>query len=203
MTAPTTVRFVRHAESDLNVNGRALVGGRSNHTRLSPAGEAAALALGRELGSAGPVPDALYCTSAVRSRRTAELIAQGARWDLTPEVEDAFLELSQGSAEGQPREAWWTASALAAMDADPLGHRLAPDGESHTQVQERMLAGVCRLAEKHPGGRVLVVGHGIAMRSLAWRLLGGPHSVFQQMPMPNLGSLTFFADASGVRLADG
>ncbi len=199
----TRVCLVRHAESAMNRDHRDLVGGRSNQTPLSDDGEAAARRWGQARARL-PRPDAIAHTSALRSIRTAQLIAQGAEWSAPFVLEDGLLELSQGVAEGQPREQWWTPAALAAMRADPLGHVLSPGGESHRQVQERMRQALGRLADRYPGGYVVAVGHGIAIRSLAWSITGGSHDVFRQTALPNLGALEVIADPQGrVRVAAG
>ncbi len=188
---PTRIDVVRHAESVMNLRAGELVGGRSNDTPLSDTGRSSAQALGRELTASCYHPDVVYCTSAVRSKHTAELIIEGAGWALTPRVDDGLIELSQGAAEGQPRGQWWTPQAQAAATADPLRHRLAPDGENHHEVQARMRGALHRIAAAHRAERVLVVGHGIAIRTLVWALRGGGHEVFRGLALPNLGRVSF------------
>ena len=142
--------LVRHAESQMNQSGTHLVGGRSNHTPLTPAGARAAHALGRTLrGHRQPI--LLAHTSAIRSAQTAELLRAGAGWSSPTVLEDGLLELSQGIAEGKPRDQWWTPEALTAMRANPVEHRLAPDAENHREVQERMHAAVAKLGAAEPG----------------------------------------------------
>lgn len=193
----TTIDLVRHAESRMNLSP-GLIGGRSNHSPLSPAGQRASRELGRRLGETWQVPDAMVCTSAVRSRDTARLILDGAGWNLPLQVDDDLLELSQGSAEGQRRDLWWTPASIAAMRADPTHHRLASDGESHEQVQQRMTEALYRMAVVHPGGHVLAVSHGVAMRTLVWSLIGGSHDVFRGLNVENLGILRFDVDADTI-----
>ncbi len=192
----TRVMLIRHAESAMNLRHRQLVGGRSNHTPLTPQGAHAAAALGREL-AAGPIPDVLAHTCAARSAQTARLLHEGAGWAVPLIVEDGLLELSQGSAEGQARDQWWTPAALAAMRADPRGHRLAPDAESHAEVQARMRSALRRLATAYPGGFIVAIGHGIATRTLAWSLLGGGHETFQHLALPNLARVELDVDHYG------
>lgn len=188
----TTITLIRHAESQMNLT-RDLVGGRSNHTPLSEHGRASALALGQRLAAMEP-PAGFYCTAAVRSRQTADLIATGAGW-APADVEDGLLELSQGSAEGQPRDKWWTPKAIQAMQADPLHHRLIPDAENHHDVQQRMQTTLRRLARRHPDTHVIAISHGIAMRTLAWSPTNHTHQQgFQNKQLPNLGTLTFTVD---------
>lgn len=166
----TRLTLVRHAESAMNRSPH-LVGGRSNSTPLMERGRQAALRARCDVAG-----------RAARDRgaqRSGPLTAdgsvphRGAGWQGSLICEEGLQELSQGIAEGQPRELWWTAGALEAMRADPAGHRLSPGGESHEEVQARMRDAVQRLASCCRGGYVVAVGHGIAMRTLAWSLLGG------------------------------
>lgn len=201
---PTTrITLIRHAESQMNTRSGEVVGGRSNHTPLTADGAAAATALGHLLATTESAPDVVVCTSALRSAQTARAIVEGAGWDVPISVCDSLIELSQGAAEGQPRDQWWTPAAIAAMHADPLGHRLAPGGESHREVQQRMRSGLHALAAAHPGGHVLAVGHGIAMRTLAWSLLGGGHDTFRGLKLPNLGRVDVVVDADTIALLGG
>lgn len=176
----TRLTLVRHAESLANLD-RSVIGGRSNGVKLSAAGRRAALALGRWWRTEGFVPDAVYASPARRTLDTATLLNHGAQWGLQSRIEDGLQELSQGSAEGRPREQWWTPAALAAMHANPLEERLADDAENHHEVQQRMQAALLRIAARHSGKHLLVVTHGIAMRTLVWALLGGDHSIFQKL----------------------
>lgn len=195
--AVTTIDLVRHAQSRMNLTP-GLIGGRSNHSPLSPQGRVDAERLGHRLGETWQRPDALFCTSAVRSRETAQLIVAGADWRLPLQVEDGLLELSQGAAEGQRRDLWWTPDAIEAMRADPLHHRLAEDGESHEEVQQRTAAALRSMARQYRGGHVVAVGHGGAMRTLVWWLIGGSHDVFRGLAIDNLDILRFDVDAATI-----
>lgn len=183
----TSILLIRHAESEMNATGTHLVGGRSNHTPLSVHGRRSAAQLGHRLRHPSWTPAAVYCTSAHRSTQTAQLISQHANWP-APQIHDDFLELSQGRAEGQPRDQWWTPETIAAMHEDPLHHRLAPDAETHAEVQRRVTRGLYSLANTHPDSSVAVIGHGIAIRSLLWSLSNSDHEQgFRNRPIRNLG----------------
>lgn len=195
----TRIDLLRHGESMMNLHPTEVVGGRSNHTPLTPTGTATALRYGKQLARNGR-PDAVYATRAIRSQQTAALLIQGAGWGLPVALEDGLLELSQGIAEGQPRAHWWTPAAQAAMRANPLGHRLAPRGETHREVQVRMRSALQRLATRHKGGYVLAVGHGVAIRSLIWSMNGGGHEVFRGLDLPNLAMTSFVVDGDRIQL---
>jgi len=195
MDSPTRIEFIRHAESVYN-RTPTLVGGRSDGVALTAEGYRAAQEAG-ERRRRLPAPAALYSSGAVRADATAQALADGAGWQLPVQHEPRLLELSQGQAESQARATWWTPDALAAMRLAPATHRLAPDAENHLDVQERMIAAIRDIATAYPGRFVVAIGHGIAIRTLAWRLAGGGHVTFQRWPLPNLGSLTITALPDG------
>lgn len=199
MTGSTRITLIRHAESCMNRHSR-LVGGRSNQTPLTHEGTLAAAEFGRRLASQLR-PTVLAHTSAVRSRQTIEAIVAAAGWRGIPVVlEDGLIELAHGVAEGQPRSRWWAPEALAAMHRNPLHFRLAAGGESHREVQLRMRNALHRLAGHHPGGHVVAVGHGNAIRTLVWSLQGGDHTTFRALAMPNLGRVDLEVSQDRIQL---
>lgn len=190
-TRAARIDLMRHAESAMNLMPH-LIGGRSNTTPLTQHGQETALAAGRRLAQTGYQPTALYSSPAVRTLHTAQLLNEAAGWALEIRVDDRLQELSQGDAEGQPRDQWWTPAALAAMTNEPLTHRLAPNAENHHDVQHRMRAALNNIAAHNPAGTVLIIGHGIAIRTLLWSRHGGNHHTgYQQHPLDNLATITW------------
>jgi broad specificity phosphatase PhoE len=146
----TTLLLVRHGETDWNAVGRL-----QGHTDrpLSDYGRRQARQLAEEL--VGEEPDAIYASDLARARETAEIA--GERLGL-PVVLDADLrEKDWGSWEG-----------LTAVERD----RVEFVGESTETHQQRMLRALRRIAERHPGGRVLVVTHGGSMRRVQTAAMG-------------------------------
>lgn len=151
--------MVRHGPTEWARNGR-----HTSHTDLPllPDGEERARALADRLAG---TPFALVLTSPrLRARRTAELagfadaevVADLQEWDYgsyegltTPEIREVVPDWSV-----------WTHGAVAA------------DGESAEEVTARLDRVVARVRETD--GRVLVFGHGHALRALAARFLGEP-----------------------------
>ena len=76
-------------------------------------------------------------------------------------------------------ERWWT---------DPAGTR-PPNGESLTDLGERVLGCLNRLAREHAGGRVAVVAHSWVIRAVAGASLGLPIGATVRLDLPP-GSLT-------------
>ena len=70
--APIRVALIRHAESVANTQLH-VIGGRSNHSPLTAAGEQQAVELGEKLKAVGYSPDVIYSSPAVRTLETARI----------------------------------------------------------------------------------------------------------------------------------
>jgi broad specificity phosphatase PhoE len=146
----TTLLLVRHGETDWNAVGRL-----QGHTDrpLSDFGRRQAEHLAEELESE-PL-DAIYASDLARARETAEIA--GERLGL-PVVLDPDLR----------EKDWGTWEGLTSVERD----RVEFVGESTEAHQERILAALRRIAERHLGGRVLVVTHGGSMRRVQTAAMG-------------------------------
>jgi broad specificity phosphatase PhoE len=146
----TTLLLVRHGETDWNAVGRL-----QGHTDrpLSDYGRRQARQLAEEL--VDEELDAIYASDLARARETAEIA--GERLGL-PVVLDADLR----------EKDWGTWEGLTAVERD----RVEFVGESTEAHQQRMLRALRRIAERHPGGRVLVVTHGGSMRRVQTAAMG-------------------------------
>jgi broad specificity phosphatase PhoE len=138
----TTLLLVRHGETDWNAVGRL-----QGHTDrpLSDFGRRQAEQLAEELEDE-PL-DAIYTSDLARARETAEIA--GERLGL-PVVLDPDLR----------EKDWGTWEGLTSVERD----RVEFVGESTEAHQERILGALRRIAERHPGGCVLIVTHGGSMR---------------------------------------
>jgi probable phosphoglycerate mutase len=146
----TTLMLIRHGETDWNADG--LLQGHTDRP-LSDFGRRQARQLADELE--GEPFDAIYASDLARARETAEIA--GERPGL-PVVLDTDLR----------EKDWGTWEGLTAVERD----RVELVGESTGAHQERMLRALTRIAERHPGGRVLVVTHGGSMRRVQTAALG-------------------------------
>ena len=146
----TTLLLVRHGETDWNAEGRL-----QGHTDrpLSYFGRRQAQQLAEELD--GEELEAIYSSDLARARETAEIV--GRKLGL-PTVLDPDLR----------EKDWGTWEGLTAVERD----RVEFVGESTEAHQERILRALQRIAERHPGGRVLVVTHGGSMRRVQTAALG-------------------------------
>jgi broad specificity phosphatase PhoE len=146
----TTLLLVRHGETDWNAVGRL-----QGHTDrpLSDFGRRQARQLAEELES--DRFDAVYASDLARARETAEIV--GERLGLPALLDPDLREKDWGTWEG-----------LTSVERD----RVEFVGESTEAHQERILGALRRIAEQHPGGRVLVVTHGGSMRRVQTAALG-------------------------------
>jgi broad specificity phosphatase PhoE len=173
--------LVRHGRTAWNLERR-LVG--RTDVELDEVGRDQARRAGRRLG---PVAE-LRTSPLLRARETAALLDV----DLPAIIDDAFVELDYGSAEGQtlreiPPEQW------ARVREDPTTRW--PGGESLADVQARVGAACASLFE-HDGelarredGDVVVVSHvGPIKAAVAWAL-GADASLALRLQLDN-GSIT-------------
>jgi broad specificity phosphatase PhoE len=169
-----SVYFIRHAESEGNVNHH-LIGGQSNHLPLTERGIQQAKTLGSRLQTEGHQFQAIHSSVAVRALETARIATE----HLVPTVPgiqttEAILEVGQGEWEGQLRAQIYTPQRLAELQAAPLDFK-APGGESLREVQGRMLTWLQQVVAPYdPKDEINIAAftHGLSLRSLLMKLLG-------------------------------
>src|SRR5688572_25596679 len=139
MTTCVRVWCLRHGESEANAG----VPGVGNDSRLTELGRRQAIDAARKL-EAEPIV-AVYSSTALRARQTAELLAnaRGLRVTAVPELAEAEC----------------TADQLRAWVIDEELGRCTEDGETGSACVARMAAAFERIAGAHPGETVAVVGH--------------------------------------------
>ena len=171
---PTQLWLVRHGESAGNVALRAAMsrgdqhidtGGRDMDVPLSPLGERQARAVGVWFRGHTAAPDAILSSPYVRARRTAELLAGAAGWNL-PIIQDERLREKEfgiidaltnaGVAAKYPDQATFRASL------GKFYHR-PPGGESWCDVILRLRSIADSLRLEYSGQRILVVCHTVVV----------------------------------------
>ena len=149
----TELWLVRHGQTDWNLEGR--MQGQSdiplNEVGLTQASEAA-----QRLADAAFA--AVYSSDLLRARVTAETIA--APHELPVRVDARLREICQGEWEGQHYLP--LVEAYQRLECPEDTHRAA-GGETVREVAERVRAALVAIAAAHPGQRVLVVSHGLAI----------------------------------------
>ncbi len=179
--SPTLTRLllVRHGESVWNREQR-LQGQRD--PALSPQGRCQARRLARWL-AAEPIA-AAYASDLRRAWETARIVLAGRAVPLVPlpALREVNLGIWEGltAAEVQERypELW------ARRRADPAGYAV-PGGETLTQVQARARRAVAAIVRSHPGQTVLVVTHGMVLRTLLCHWRGWPLTRVWDLPVAN------------------
>jgi probable phosphoglycerate mutase len=151
------VWLVRHGETEWSRAGR--------HTSvtdldLTPDGERVAHEVGQRL--AGTDFSLVLTSPRRRARHTAELIGHP-----EAEVDEDLVEWGYGDYEGVT-----TLEIRESVPGWSVWTHPVPGGETPEQVTERLDRVVARAREVE--GRVLLVGHGHALRALAARWLGLP-----------------------------
>ncbi|HHI81483.1 MAG TPA: histidine phosphatase family protein [Planctomycetes bacterium] len=156
------IHLCRHGEVDSSWATR-IYGGKD--VPLAPEGVERFRRLAKELR--GRVFSLLVASDLQRARVGAELI--GAELGMEPRLEPRLREIDRGRWAGMEREAL-EPGAFEAYLADPYGYR-GHGGESHADLEARIVPVLEELAEEFPGGEVFVVCHGQVQRvAAAWVL---------------------------------
>ena len=166
-----TFRFIRHAESDWNKNKVHLVGGRSNHTPLTELGVEQAKNVGRYISENLPLPDVVIASPAVRTMDTARIALRSVGIYRHIRVDPRIQELSQGVAEGQPRDVFYGSAALRRIELEGIDFKHS-GGESIRDGGVRMHEFIDDMYQtfNDKTSYAYVFGHGLSIKSLVGKL---------------------------------
>jgi broad specificity phosphatase PhoE len=177
MTSPETrLVLIRHGESVAQVEG--FVSGHDTCRGLSDAGRAQAAALRDRLLTTRELDgvSAVYTSILGRAVETTEILAP-ALGGVSAHQECEWCEIHAGEAEGQTWAALREQYPLL-ESRDPFVRRF-PGSETWAEFAVRAGARLRRIAEDHPGERVVVVCHGgiigasfIALANVSFRDVG-------------------------------
>jgi alpha-ribazole phosphatase len=164
-----TVLLIRHGAVEDDAEGR-FVG--AADLPMSPAGEAQIRELAARL-RLRVGPDAIYCSDLSRSRRTAELLANGSAVPIR--VRPALREIDMGDWQGLSRRevAERRPADYAARGRDIANFR-PPGGESFADLASRVLPCWRDLVEDGETQIVAIAGHAGVNRVILCHLLGAP-----------------------------
>lgn len=168
------VLLVRHGMC-AHVGGRVLTG-RAPDIHLDDEGRAQAARLADAL--ARRAPDAIYSSPLERARETAEPLAS--RLGLEIRVSDGLTELDYGE---------WTGADYTTLEGDAHWRRHnefrsgsgTPGGESHMDVQARMVRELLRLRDEHPKSTIVVVSHAAPILAAVGYFLGIPLDLLHRL----------------------
>ena len=146
---------------------------------------------------AGEKIAAIYASPLQRTRESAEIVS--ARLGLPIGFRDDLLELDFGewtgatfdSIRADPRwQAWSTQRSLAAI----------PGGESMRAVQQRVVAALLELNERHLHEIVVLVSHGDVIRAVLLFALGMPLDFYNRIEIGQGSISTIQIHAGGIRV---
>lgn len=162
----TRLALIRHAETATpNV-----FHGAESDVALSAWGEHQARALADHLAPHGA--DAVYCSNLRRAIATAGPVA--AALGLEPIIVPELHERKIGPLSGMGRQEGWDVyeeSKKRWMAGDlEFSH---PGGESFAEIARRVVPVLDKLGRRHPGGRTVVIAHGIVIRVALLSVLPG------------------------------
>jgi probable phosphoglycerate mutase len=181
-TSDTRLVLIRHGESQAQVNR--LVSGHDTCTGLSDLGRRQAAALRDRLAAShelDPV-DVLYTSILERAIETAEIIRPALGVHPEPLRECDWCEVHPGDAEGLTWEEAEGRFRRAEETDDPFRLDI-PRGETWSEFSTRVGNRLRRVADDHPGQRVVVVCHG--------GVVGASFIALGELPVRHASSLTF------------
>jgi probable phosphoglycerate mutase len=198
MTDPTRVVLVRHGQTAWNREVR--FRGRAD-LPLDDFGLRQAEATGRYLRARWPA-DVVYASPMQRAMETAQAIAAmaaiAAAHDLIAEPFDGLLDIDFGEWQGHsPDEVEEDyPELLRAWFEAPHTVRI-PGGESLADVRDRVVFGLDRVIERHPGQTVAMVGHTVVNRVLLCAVLGLGNDHFWRLRQETCAVNVFEAQSDG------
>jgi ribonuclease H / adenosylcobalamin/alpha-ribazole phosphatase len=197
---PTTLVLVRHGVTTHTTEKRFSGGLASANPGLSDEGRAQVTAVADWLAPLAERVDAVVSSPVRRTRESADIL--GRRLGHEVVEEPGFAEMEFGSWDGltftdvaerhqADLEAW-----LGSLDVAPGG-----TGESFRTVEARVLAGLQRLLEAHPGKTLVVVSHVTPIKTLVAHAVDAPLlSVFRMELTPaSVTVLSFYPGEDGPR----
>ncbi|PHM37032.1 2,3-diphosphoglycerate-dependent phosphoglycerate mutase GpmB [Xenorhabdus innexi] len=173
------VYLVRHGETEWNLARR--IQGQSD-SPLTETGRRQALLVAHKVKSESITH--VITSDLGRTRQTAEIIAQacGCEVILEPrlrEINMGVLENRELSSLTQEEETW----RKSLVDGTPNGR--IPEGESMSELAERMRAALESCRDLPVGSRPLLVSHGMALVSLVCSILGLPPNSERRLRLRN------------------
>ena len=175
--------FVRHGETDANLDGK-LMGGNSGPP-LNVTGRAQATRVAAALEES--IPFHLYTSPAQRAKETAVIISNTLNIGFT--VEDSLSEIDIGHLEGltNAEVSREYPSYSTAWERDSATAR-PPGGETMQELQDRAWATVQRLSAQHTDGSVVAVSHLFTILSVVSKVFEMPLRHFLRIRL-DLGAM--------------
>jgi probable phosphoglycerate mutase len=168
------VLLVRHGQTP--TTGQSLPG-RAPGLHLADAGREQAQAVAVRIAELKKV-DAVYSSPLERTRETAAPIAKALQQRV--KIERGLLECDFGTWTGKKLKDLVKKPEWRTVQRYPSGFRF-PDGESFTEMQDRMTGTLRTMAERHRGGVIVAVSHADPIKAAAAHALGTHLDLFQRI----------------------
>ena len=171
---PTVVLLVRHGQTP--TTGQSLPG-RAAGLHLADTGRAQAEAVAARIAELKKV-DAVYASPLERTRETAAPIAKALQQRV--KIDRGLLECDFGTWTGKKLKDLMKKPEWRTVQRYPSGFRF-PNGESFTEMQDRITGTLAKLAERHRGKVIVAVSHADPIKAAAAHALGTHLDLFQRI----------------------
>ena len=171
---PTLVLLVRHGQTP--TTGSSLPG-RAPGLHLADTGRAQAEAAATRIASLKSVA-AIYASPLERTRETAAPIAKAR--GLKVQATRGLLECDFGDWTGSLLKDLFKLPEWATVQRYPSGFRF-PNGESFTEMQQRITGTIATLVVKHPGETIVAVSHADPIKAAIAHAMGTHLDLFQRI----------------------
>ena len=178
--AATLIIFVRHGRTP--TTGTKLPG-RAPNLHLSDEGKSQAEMIAKEIEKSsssflGAKVSAVYASPMERTQETAKPIAKSL--NLRVRTLQGLNECNFGDWTGRRLRDLSKLKSWSTIQKQPSNFRF-PNGESFTEMQNRMLKTVDKILERHPGETVVCVSHADPIKAILASAVGTPLDLFQRI----------------------
>lgn len=166
--------LVRHGVTD---STGIILPGRAPGLHLSERGVAQAQAVAERIIQLTKKPVAIYVSPLERARETAAPLAKALK--LHPVVERGLSECDFGSWTGKKLSQLSRKAEWKTVQNSPSTFRF-PEGESFSEMQQRVWAALEKLAARHRGRTIVVFSHADTIKAAVTYAQGVPLDLFQR-----------------------
>lgn len=153
-----TLWFIRHGESTWNASG--FVQGQATGPVLTRKGRLEAAGVAERFAGVGVT--SIYTSDLKRALETAEIVGRAVR--IEPQANPALRERNFGRAQGRPQSELSPAASGIEIDQVVDADARPPEGESLSELYQRVGAFIADVEGQEPEGDVLVITHGGVIR---------------------------------------
>jgi probable phosphoglycerate mutase len=171
---PTTILLVRHGTT---ATTGSILPGRAPGLHLSERGLAQAQGVARRIEQLTKKPVAIYVSPLERARETAAPLAKALA--LRPVVERGLSECDFGRWTGKKLSLLRRKAEWRTVQNSPSTFRF-PEGESFSEMQQRVWASLEKLAARHRGRTIVAFSHADPIKAAVTYAQGVPLDLFQR-----------------------